>query len=236
MKKIATFILAISASLFLCKSAFANAPIGAAAFLVYPTISYIKSSAVALIVAIAIESLVFSRITKLNIAQSIIITFVANIASSILGMAILAAFSSSFLFMILLLPLAWGLSKIFKFSSNKTSMYASIAKYSFVIFIGVELACCLLGSILLPLTNATMRKYFAPPSMAVAAISTVSLVLIGFLLTLVAEMYAVLKYHMYKNISVDKTTVKAVILMNLASYITLSLLYGPTIMRNAFKQ
>jgi hypothetical protein len=115
-------------------------------------------------------------------------------------------------------------------------MYERVAKYSFVIFIGVELACCVLGSILLPLTNATMKKYFAPPSMAVAAISTISLVLIGFLLTLVAETYAVVKYHMYKNINVDKTTVKAVILMNLASYITLSILYGPTIMLNVLKQ
>ncbi len=236
MKKIATFIPAISASLFLCKSAFANVPIGAAAFLVYPTISYFKSSAMALIAVIAIESLVFSRITKLNIAQAFIVIFVANIASSILGMAILAAFSSSFLFMILLLPLAWGLSKMFKFSSNKTSMYASAAKYSFVIFIGVELACLALGSILFPLTHANLRKYFAPPSMALAGISMISLVLIGFLLTLVAETYAVVKYHTYKNINVDKTTVKAVILMNLASYITLSVLYGATIMRNVFEQ
>jgi len=42
MKKIITYILTLSGVLFLSKSAFANVPIGAAAFLVYPTISYVN--------------------------------------------------------------------------------------------------------------------------------------------------------------------------------------------------
>ena len=226
--------MAVAASLFFSKSAFANVPIGAAAFLVYPTIAYTESI-VALIIKIAVESLVFNRMTKFDIIQSFFVVIIANVASSLFGFIILAAFSFGAAVIIMLLPLAWGLSRMFKFSSSKINIYTNTAKYSFLIFIVIMLVCDLSGLTLLPLTDVHMNRLFKSPDTILTAACTIAMFLIGFLFTLVTETYAVVKYSIRKNIILDRTTVKAVVIMNLVSYIILSILYGEAIIRYVFK-
>ena len=235
MKKNLSIVIVIATSLLICRNASANVPIGAAALLAYPTMSYFKSSAVALMIAVTLESLVFHQITKNNFFKALILILVANVISSLLGMIIVTSYSSGELFFILFLPLSWLLSKMLKFSCSKTNMSSVLTKYSFGIFVVVLLACLVLGSLLLPLTNTHINKDFPAPNLFITTLCTACLLIIGFLLTVVTEAYTVIKYFDYKKAAVDKTTVKAVVLMNLASYIVLSILYGPMILRTIFR-
>jgi len=106
MKKTSSIIFAVFVILFTCETGSANVPIGAAAFLAYPTISYFNSSIVALIIVVILESLIFYRITKLDLNKSFVLVFMANIISSLLGIVLAFSFSSSILFFIMLLPIA----------------------------------------------------------------------------------------------------------------------------------
>lgn len=235
MKKNLSIVIAIVTSLLICRIASANVPIGAAALLAYPIMSYFKSSALALIIAVTLESFVFHQITKYNFFKAVILILVANVISSLLGMLIVASYSSGILFFILFLPLSWLLSKMFKFSCGKTNTFSVLAKYSFGIFVVLLLVCLVLGSLLLPLTDTHIRKDFPAPNLFITTLCTACLVIIGFFLTVVTEAYAVIKYYTHKKAAVDKTTVKAVVLMNLVSYIVLSILYGPMIIKTIFR-
>jgi len=232
MKKNISIILAIAASLLICKEALANVPIGAAVLLAYPALSYFVSPAIALIVAVTIESLAFSQITKYNLLKTLILVFAANVLSSVLGLVIAMSYSSPEVFFISSFPISWLLSKMFKLSCSKASMLPRLAKYSFGIFELLLIACYFLGTPLLAFTDTHWRKTSSAPDLYVTIVCTVLLVMIGFLFTVVTEAYAIIKYRTYKNDIVDKTTVKAVVTMNLFSYAVLSALYGPAVIKN----
>ena len=69
----------------------------------------------------------------------------------------------------------------------------------------------------------------AAANASVAGTTFFLLILIGLLITVVTEMYSVIKYFSWRKIKADITTVKAVVIMNISSYIVLTLVYGNTV-------
>ena len=232
VKKMISIMLAIAASLMICKEALANVPIGAAILLAYPTLSYFVSPAIALIVAVTLESVIFSQITKYNLLKTIVLVFAANVLSSVIGLVIAMSYSSPEVFFFSSFLISWLLSRMFKLSCSKASMLPRLAKSSFGIFELLLIACYFLGTPLLAFTDTHWRKTSSAPELYVTILCTVCLVMIGLLFTVVMEAYMIIKYRTHKNITVDKTTVKSVVIMNLFSYAVLSALYGPTVIKN----
>lgn len=229
MKK--PIILLLLGLIFLSQAemAYANVPIGAAAFLAYPTVSYLTSSAVALIIAVTLESLVFWKITQFKPLEVVSAVFSANLVSSLFGVAVVLSFSSSFLFFIMLLPMAYALGRMFKNLCEEADIFKKARKFHFIIFILFLFVCLVFGSLLLPATDSHMHKLRGALSPNMIAGYSAAMILLGFAMTNLIEAYIINKMVSGDREGVCRLVVRAVLVMNLCSYIVLSALYGKSI-------
>jgi hypothetical protein len=225
------------ASLFLvpAEMAYANVPIGAAAFLAYPTVSYLISSAVALVIAVTIESLIFWAITKFKPTEVILTVFSANLFSSLFGVVAVLSFSSSVLLFFMLLPMAYALGKMFKKLCAETDKFYKARKHQFMIALVSLMACLVFGVLLLPATDASIHKFRGALSLNAIAAYSAGMILLGFSMTNLIEAYVVIKMLSSKREGVAGLIVKAVFAMNLGSYILLSAIYGKSIFQFVLK-
>jgi hypothetical protein len=221
----------VLASLFLvwAELVYANVPIGAAAFLAYPTVSYFTSVAVALAIALIIESLIIWIFTKFRPMEVISAVLSANVASSIFGVVTVLSFSSSLLFLIMLLPMAYALGRMFKSLCEETDIFHKARKFYFIFLIFFLITCLVFGVLLLPATDIHMHKIEGALSLnAIAAFSAI-MILLGFVMTNLIEAYVVNKMLSGKRKGAQRLIVKAALTMNLCSYLVLSAVYGKAI-------
>lgn len=225
------------ASLFLIPAdmAYANVPIGAAAFLAYPTVSYLISSAVALVIAVTIESLIFWAITKLKPTEVILAVFSANFFSSLFGVVAVLSFSSSVLLFIMLFPMAYVLGRMLKTLCEETDKFPKAQKHHFMVSLIFLMACVVFGVLLLPATDAGIHKFRGALSLNAMAAYSAGMILLGFSMTNLIEAYVVNKMLSSKREGAGMLIVKAVFAMNLGSYIFLSTIYGKSIFQFVLK-
>ena len=235
MKKMTLPLFLVSLILLGVKKAYANVPIGAAAFLAYPTVSYLTSSAVALIIAVALESIIFWHITKMKPFKVFFTVLIANLVSSLFGIIIFILFSSSFVFFILLLPIAYTLSRVFKFICKEANYFHRTAKFSFIIFIIFIFVCLVFGTLLLPATDIHMHKIRGALSFNMIAIYSIVMIILGFAITNLIEAFVIIKMTADYREDIGRLIVKAVLIMNLFSYVVLSAMYGKSIFEFVLK-
>jgi len=108
-------------------------------------------------------------------------------------------------------------------------------KVSFAMFIAIEIVSFILCILLLPMTDRYASRNLISPNYYVTAIYMISLIIVGFILTIIAETYTVVKYFSFKGIATDKSLVRAVLMMNIISYVVLSVLYGQSVIQNILK-
>ena len=219
------------ASLFLLSAeiAYANVPIGAAAFLAYPTVSYLTSSAIALVIAVVIESLVFWSMTKFEPTRVLLNVVKANVISSLYGVVVFLSFSSSFMFFIMVFPLSYALGKNLKYLCEETQCFNKTRRFSIIIAFIFLILCSVFGSLLLPATDAYMHKRMGALSFNMIAAYSGVMILLGFIMTNLIEASVIIKTVTVEREGVGRLVVRAVLAMNLCSYIVLSALYGKSI-------
>lgn len=235
MKKVIFCFIAALFFLLNVRQAYANVPIGGAAFLAYPTMSYLASSAVALFIVLVIESLIFLKIAKTKPLQTIFIVLAANLFSSLFGVLIVFSFSSMATFLIMLIPTAYILSNMLKSISKSLGHFTKSAKYSFIPLIFLLLLCLVDGILLLPATDVHMYKIRSEPNITIVLACSVAMITMGFLITIIIELFTVHKIKRLQTSVSERTQIKAVLLMNLASYVVLSVIYGESIFNLVLK-
>jgi len=235
MKKPIALLLLGLLFLLRTETAYANVPIGAAAFLAYPTVSYLTSSAIALVIAVTLEGLVFWKITQFKPLEVFSAVLSANLVSSLFGVAVVLSFSSSFLFLIMLLPMAYALGRMFKNLCEEMDRFRKTRKFHFIIFIFFLFLCLAFGSLLLPATDTHMHELRGALSLNMISVYSAAMILLGFAMTNLIEAYIINKMVSGDREGVGGLVVKAVLAMNLCSYLVLSAVYGKSIFEFVLK-
>lgn len=200
------------------KSAYANVPIGGAMVMALPFVSLLSSWGLALVVAVLIEILVLKQRLDLKYFEAGKLSLYANIFSTLIGVGIGIAYSSSIAFLVCWIPGSIFLLKCFNSLSDKTGFLKHFTKIKIlriIPFLAMGIIGLFFGTFLTP------EIYRSPQSQAsnqfIKLISFVVLLALGFVITFLTEGYIIARRHLQKS---DKI-ISAVILMNLISYTVL---------------
>lgn len=222
---------------FIHKSAYANVPIGAALVMAFPLLSMFVSWGLALLAAILIEGLFLKKMLNLNYLAAYKASVLANAFSTLIGIGIAIAYSSSFAFLICWIPGAILLKRFFRFLTEKIRYLENFAKrkfFSFVAFLGIGFLGMILGGLLLPWSHfgsALYRGKIPAPNFFLIIPAFAMLLILGFLITLITEGVIIARLFPQK----ERNILRAVAVMNLFSYLALLLATGINILNFIFK-
>jgi hypothetical protein len=222
---------------FMYKSAYANVPIGAAFVMAFPLVSMFVSWGLALLAAILIEGLFLKRMLNLNYLAAYKISILANAFSTLIGVGIAIAYSSSFAFLICWIPGAILLKRLFRYLAEKIGYLENFAKrrfLSFIAFLGIGFLGMILGGLLLPWSHfgsALYRGKVPAPNFFLIIPAFAMLLILGFLITLITEGAIVARFFPQKQ----RNILRAVAMMNLFSYLAILLATGISILNIIFK-
>ncbi len=227
MSKRLKFIALVTFFLFSIRQpAYANVPIGAAFVMAFPLLAIISSWGWALAAAVLIEGLILRRRLGLKYIEAFRASFLANLFSTLIGIGIGIAYSSSFAFLICWIPGTIILKRCFVSLAKSTGRFQNLAKrriLCFITFLGVGFIGVLLGGLLLH------WKSSAPNFFMIIPISAILLIL-GFMITVITEGFIVARRFPQKQNDI----IPAVVLMNLFSYSVLLLVMGSKVWRTIF--
>ena len=155
-------------------------------------------------------------------------SFEANIFSTLVGVGIAIAYSSSTVFLICWIPGAILLQSYFNMFTEKTGCLADFSKkkiVSFIAFLTIGPLGLFLGNLLLPWSHFHSTLYrgqaVAPNYFLIIPVA-LALLLLGFMITLIVEGAVVARAVPQKQ----RDVFPAVVRMNLFSYIILLLAVG----------
>jgi len=236
-KRTKLFFLMVTFLFFTCKTAYANVPIGAALMMTFPLMSMFVSWGLALLVAILFEGLVLKKSLELNYLQAFKASFLANAFSTLIGVGIAIAYSSSFAFLICWIPGTILLKRYFKILAEKSGYLLKFAKgkiLPFVTFLGIGFIGMFLGALLLPWSHfgSGLYKGKIPEHNDFLIIpALIILLILGFIITVIIEGVIVARLFPEKQ----RKIVLAVLKMNFYSYVVLLLVTGASVLRIIFR-
>ncbi len=223
--------------LFTCKVAYANVPIGAAFVMSFPVLSMFVTWGLALLAVILIEGFILKKKLDLNYVEAFNASFQANVFSTLIGIGIAVAYTSSVAFLVCWIPGAIVLQRYFKMLAEKTGCCVNFEKrkvVSFMASLGIGLMGLFLGSLLSPWSHfgsALYKGKAIPPNYFLIIPVSLALLILGFMITLIVEGAIVARLFPQKQ----KKVVPVVVVMNLFSYIFLLLVTGLKVLRILFR-
>jgi hypothetical protein len=182
-----------------------------------PMVSLYPSWGSSLLVVILIEMLVIKRKLNLKYAEALKLSCYANLFSTLIGVGIPLAYSSSFTFLIFWIPGSFLLFRWFTYLSTKTGFLVKFSKKKalcFLSFLAIGILGMVFGAILTPEINRINQNPFP---LFLKIISLIVLLPTGFLITFITEGYIIARCYSQKP---DKI-ISTVFFMNLISYLIL---------------
>lgn len=213
-------------------SAYANVPIGGLAFIAYPALALTSEPLFSLLAVIAIESAILILITRINVLKALLAVSFANVFSTLIGVLIAISGSMFVLYLIALFPFAMMFGGMIRKISDSTGVLPRFSDYSTVCVFLLQASVLVPGVYLIPLTSGHSPPGITEPSQALVLLSVISILIVGFVLSLISEAYVLLKLS--RKIGLEAAIAKPVLFMNLASYLTLIVLFGQRAMEQMF--
>jgi hypothetical protein len=221
MKRLRGIILTLGGILSFTQAAWADGGMGFLIFVPLPLLSVFTvrlTYGFSLVLIIAIEALVLKLRGRFGWKKSIILSFVANIFSTLIGMGIFGVCETFSLIYITAALFAGALLFAYMFNTifRRTGYYSTLIANRFpnwVFYVACFLAFPLLCIAAWLVGKAPATLTFRPSSLAALG----GLLIIGFILTIISEGFIVIRF-VPKNYP---KIVSTVVLMNALSYIVL---------------
>jgi len=223
-------LLLITIIFLIPNSAFANVPMVPVAYLMgFTLLNFVRTIGIALTAIVLIEALVLHirERDRLNYLQCLILAVLANTFSTMIGVAIFIAYSSSFMLLLVGIPSALGYAAMTRYICKMTGLWPLLEKRMGLLVtifaIGFIFIIPMLGMYTIPgftyFHIKGITEFTNSFTIIVAVIMAILLLFIGFILSFIAEGVVIIK-----NVkSRDKKLVVSVLIMNVVSYIVLTL-------------
>lgn len=221
---------ALTVLFFAPRLAYANVPLVPAGYLAgFTAFSIAKTSGLGFLIVILIEALVLQHREQIRFTESIKLSFFANILSTIIGVVLMMAYSSSFAIIIIGLPCVIIFTKMFRslckrsgflepFAASRTGLAViSIVFTIIIVFIIPILALLTIpGHYSPPRVDASL-EFSSGSERVIAMLSAGVLLMTGFILSVISEGFLIIR-HISKRTS---NLIATVVYMNLVSYLML---------------
>ncbi len=173
---------------------------------------------------IVIEMFILQRTEKINLFESLKLSFLANLFSSFIGLCIAFSYLMGSFSLIGAAIGAHWFTSLFVDLSEKTGKFQTLAgrrKLCFWLFFIGGVLSAFLGMLIMPNRGVYRHKneFTTPDDIVIAMLGAVFLLVSGFLLSCISE-----GYLLAKKISIDNPNIiRTVLFMNFASYVILFL-------------